>query len=385
MSVRALRNSITIDDLRSAARRRLPKLVFDFIDGGARDERSLSDNRLAFDAWHLVPRVGVDVSQRQLGTTLLGKAIALPLVLAPTGLAGLFHPRGEMLACRAATKAGIPFCLSTNAIASIEAVAEAVPDSARWFQLYPLRDRDLMRDMLARAARSGYDTLCFTVDLAIQGRRERDIRNGFTLPLRPTFRTAMDVARRPGWLMGLARNPVTFGNFPPPAPGAAATTIAQHVSTLFDPSADWSLIAQLRKDWNGPFVVKGVLHPDDARAAVRAGADAVIVSNHGGRQLDTVQGACTALPGVVQAVQGEAEVILDGGVRRGTDIVKALALGAKACMIGRPFLWGLAAAGEAGVERTIEILRAELDEAMALAGIRRLADVTPDFVRPRLA
>ena len=383
MGPRAIRNSITIDDLRTAARRRLPKVVFDFIDGGARDERSLSDNRLAFDAWHLLPRVGVDVSGRRLGTTLLGRPIALPLLLAPTGLTGLFHPGGEMLACRAATTAGIPFCLSTNAIASIESVAAAVPDSERWFQLYPLRDRDLMADMLARAARSGFETLCFTVDLPIQGRRERDVRNGFTLPLRPTLKTAFDVARRPAWLLGLARNPVTFGNFPPPAPGAVATTIAQHVSTLFDPSADWTLVAQVRKAWNGPFVVKGVLHPEDARAAVRAGADAVIVSNHGGRQLDAVQGACTALPGVVAAVEGEAEVILDGGVRRGTDILKALALGARACMIGRPFLWGLAAAGEAGVDRAIEILRAELDEAMALAGVCDLRDITSDFVRAR--
>ena len=385
MPARAIRNSITIDDLRSAARRRLPKLVFDFIDGGARDEGSLADNRRAFDAWHLMPRVGVDVSQRRLGTTLLGRTIGLPLVLGPTGLAGLYRPRGEMLACRAATAAGIPFCLSTNSIASIEAVAADVPESDRWFQLYPLRDRDLMTEMLRRAALSGYRTLCFTVDLPIQGRRERDIRNGFTLPLRPTVRTAFDVLRRPSWLYGLSRNPVSFGNFAAPGATGGATTIAQHVASLFDPSADWSLIAQIRKGWNGPFVVKGILHPDDAKAAVRAGADAVIVSNHGGRQLDTVQGTCTALPGVVAAVQGEAEVMLDGGVRRGTDILKALALGARACMIGRPFLWGLAAAGQEGVGRAIEILGAELDEAMALAGVCDLARITPDFVRARTA
>ena len=385
MAARALRHSITIDDLRSAARRRLPKLVFDFIDGGARDEGSLADNRRAFDAWHLMPRVGVDVSRRQLGTTLLGKPLALPLVLGPTGLAGLYRPGGEMLACRAATAAGIPFCLSTNSIASIERVAADVPESDRWFQLYPLRDRDLMTDMLRRAAASGYRTLCFTVDLPIQGRRERDTRNGFTLPLRPTLRTAFDVLRRPSWLYGLSRNPVSFGNFAPPSATGGATTIAQHVATLFDPSADWALIAQVRKGWNGPFVVKGVLHPDDAKAAVRAGADAVIVSNHGGRQLDTVQGTCTALPGIVAAVQGEAEVMLDGGVRRGTDILKALALGARACMIGRPFLWGLAAAGQEGVAYAIDILRTELDEAMALAGVCDLTQVTRDFVRPRTA
>lgn len=382
MSERLLRNCISIEDLRGAARRRLPRIVFDFIDGGARDEQTLSDNRRAFNAWHIMPRVGVDVSQRRLQTTLLGKPMALPLIMAPTGLAGLFWPGGEMLGCRAATAAGIPYCLSTNSIASIEAVAAAVPDSERWFQLYPLRDRGLMDDMLRRAAESGFRTLCFTVDLAIQGRRERDLRNGFTLPLRPDLATLLDLIRRPAWLYGLARNPVSFGNFAPNAK-SGGVSIAQHVATLFDPSADWSLIAAVRKRWNGPFVVKGILHPEDARAAVGAGADAVIVSNHGGRQLDTVPGACAALPGVVAAVGGEAEVILDGGVRRGTDMLKALALGARACMIGRPALWGLAAAGQAGVRRAIEILAAELDEAMTLAGLPDIGDVTPDFVRAR--
>ncbi len=383
MVSRALRNSLTIDDLRSAARRRLPKLVFDFIDGGARDEGAVRDNRRAFDAWHLMPRVGIDVSRRRLASTLLGRPIALPLVLGPTGLAGLYRPRGEMLACRAATTAGIPFCLSTNSIASLEAVAADVPDSERWFQLYPLRDRDLMADLLGRAAANGYKTLCFTVDLPIQGRRERDVRNGFTLPLKPTPRTALDVLRRPGWLYGLSRNPVSFGNFAKPGEVRGVTSIAQHVASLFDPSADWALIAAIRKGWSGPFVVKGIMHPDDAKAAVRAGADAIIVSNHGGRQLDAVQGTCAALPGVVAAVQGDADVMLDGGIRRGTDILKALALGARACMIGRPFLWGLAAAGEEGVSHAIDILAAELDEAMALAGLRDLAEITSDFVRAR--
>ncbi len=382
MADSAFRNCITIDDLRTAARRRLPRLVFDFIDGGARDEQTLSDNRRAFGAWHVMPRVGVDVSRRRPATTLLGKPISLPLVLAPTGLAGLFRPHGEMLTCRAAAAVGVPYCLSTNSIASIEALAADAPDADRWFQLYPLRDRDLMYDMLGRAANNGYRTLCFTVDLPVQGRRERDVRNGFTLPLRPTLWTALDVLQRPAWLYGLYRHPVSFGNFAPAAKGGGVT-IAQHVATLFDPSADWALIAEIRKRWNGPFVVKGVLHPDDARAAMRAGADAVIVSNHGGRQLDTVPAACSALPAIVAAVQGEAEVILDGGVRRGTDILKALALGARACMIGRPHLWGLAAGGEVGVRRALDILAAELDEAMTLAGVRDMGDITPDLVRPR--
>jgi isopentenyl diphosphate isomerase/L-lactate dehydrogenase-like FMN-dependent dehydrogenase len=382
MYERSLRKYITIEDLRRAARRRLPTLVFDYIDGGARDEQTLRDNLRSFASWQIMPRMGVDVSQRRLETVLLGKPIALPLVLAPTGLAGLFRPRGEMLTCRAAAEAGIPYCLSTNSIASLEAVAADVPDSNRWFQLYPLRDRDLMQDMLRRAARSGYDVLCFTVDLAVQGYRERDIRNGFTLPLRLTPRTALDVIRRPAWLYGLARNPVSFGNFEQKTK-ASGVTLAQHVATLFDPSANWALVAEIRKHWNGPFVVKGVLHPEDARAAVRAGADAVVVSNHGGRQLDTVPAACAALPDIVAAVQGEAEVILDGGVRRGTDILKAVALGARACMIGRPHLWGLAAGGAEGVRRSIGILAAELDEAMTLAGVCDVAGATLDLVRVR--
>lgn len=379
-----LDRAASIEDLRRLARQRLPRAAFDFIDGGAGDERSLRENRQAFDAWHLMPRVGVDVSPpRSLATRIVGVEASMPLILAPIGLTGLFAPKGEIAAVRAAAAAGIPFCLSTNSVASIEEVAAGAPPGAdRWFQLYMLRDRDVMGAILDRALKAGYRTLCVTVDLPVQGRRERDLRNAFTVPLRPRPRTVFDFARRPRWLLGVLRSPVRFGNFEAGAPSQAFTSVAKHVATLFDPSATWDDIARLRERWPGPVVVKGVLHPEDARRAVdTVGAAAVVVSNHGGRQLDHVPATVAALPGVVEAVGGRAEVIIDSGIRRGTDILKARALGATACMIGRAFVWGLAAGGgEAGVARALAILREELDNALALLGRRTLAEVDAESV-----
>lgn len=370
----ALDRAASIADLRLLARRRLPRVVFDFIDGGAGDERTLRENEQAFGAWHLMPRVGIDVSNRSLATRIVGKDAALPLILGPTGLAGLFSPRGEMSAASAAVKAGIPFCLSTNSVASIEELAAAVPGGDRWFQLYIMKDRALTHALLERAARAGCRVLCVTLDLPVQGKRDRDVRNAFTVPLRPRPHTILDVARRPRWAYGLLRSPVRFGNFEDAGP-KGFTSVAQHVATLFDPSADWDDIARIRENWKGPVAVKGVLHPDDARRAAEIGCDAVIVSNHGGRQLDQVPASVAALPAVVEAVGDRVEVILDSGIRRGTDILKARALGASACMIGRAFLWGLASGGSAGVTRTIDILREELDNAMALLGVRKFVDV----------
>ena len=370
----ALARAASIEDLRQLARRRLPRVVFDFIDGAAGDERTSRENQQAFADWHLMPRVGVNVSDRSLATPIVGKDSSLPLILGPTGLAGLFSPGGEMSAASAAMAAGIPFCLSTNSVASIEEVAAAVPGGDRWFQLYIMKDRALTDALLERAARTGYRVLCVTVDLPIQGKRDRDVRNAFTVPLRPRPSTILDVASRPRWLYGLLRSPVKFGNFVGAEP-KGFTSIAKLVGTLFDPSADWDDIARIREKWKGPVVIKGVLHPDDARRAVDIGCDAVIVSNHGGRQLDQVPASVAALPAVVEAVGGRAEVILDSGIRRGTDILVARALGASACMIGRAFLWGLASGGTAGVTRTIDILREELDNAMALLGQRKFIDV----------
>jgi isopentenyl diphosphate isomerase/L-lactate dehydrogenase-like FMN-dependent dehydrogenase len=376
-----LSRAASIEDLRGLARRHLPKLVFDFIDGGAGDERTLRDNRREFDNWILMPRVGIDVSKRSLDATILGRPASLPLIFAPTGLAGLFRPGGERLGAQAAAEAGVPYCLSTNSIASIEQVAEAAPRGERWFQLYMLRDKGLMQRMLDRAAGSGYRVLCLTVDLATQGKRERDVRNAFTIPLRPHPRTVWDIATRPQWLYGVMRNPVSFGNFEGGTKGA--TSVAQHIATLFDPSATWDDFARIRENWRGDFIVKGILHPDDARRAVDIGAAAVVVSNHGGRQLDQVPASCSALPAIVDAVGGRTEIMIDGGIRRGTDILKALALGASSCMIGRPFLWGLAAGGGPGIARALQMYRDELDNAMALLGVCALRDVARHHIQPR--
>jgi isopentenyl diphosphate isomerase/L-lactate dehydrogenase-like FMN-dependent dehydrogenase len=250
----------------------------------------------------------------------------------------------------------------------MEEVAAAAPGGERWFQLYFLKDEALMNRMVDRAQASGYRVLCLTLDLAVHGRRDRDIRNAFTVPLRTSLQTVIDVAVRPAWLMGFLRTGVRFGNFASALPAGGFSSIAAHVATLCDAGANWATVEKIAARWNGPVVVKGVLHPDDARRAVDLGAAAVIVSNHGGRQLDHVPSAVGALPGVVEAVAGRAQVLLDGGVRRGTDIVKAKALGADACMIGRGFLWGLAAAGEPGVRRAISIFAEELDNALALLG-----------------
>ncbi|MGD9537064.1 MAG: alpha-hydroxy acid oxidase [Alphaproteobacteria bacterium] len=379
---RKLARAVTIADLRGLARRRLPKAVFDFIDGGAEDEHTLRANREDFENWLLMPRVAVDVGKRDLAATILGRPATLPLLLSPTGLSGFYWRDGERAAVRAAARAGIPYCLSTNSIASLEQVAEAAPDADRWFQLYFLRDRDWMESLVRRAAAANYRVLCLTVDLALSGRRERDVRNGFTMPLRPRLHTALDLARRPGWLLDAARSKPTFGNFEAKG-GAGFTNIAQYVATQFNPSADWDDVARIREQWRGPIVIKGILHPADAEKAVGLGIEAVMVSNHGGRQLDHSPSAISALPDIASALCGRAEIILDGGVRRGTDLLKALALGARSCASGRAFLWGLSAGGEAGVARAVAIFRGELDIAMTLLGTPRLADISPDHIRPR--
>jgi isopentenyl diphosphate isomerase/L-lactate dehydrogenase-like FMN-dependent dehydrogenase len=377
---RQLERAQSIADLRSLARRRLPKAVFDFIDGGAADERTLRGNETAFDDWFLVPRVAVDVSNRTLKHRFLGVESAMPIMLSPTGLAGFFRRNGEVLAARAAARSGLPFCLSTNSIASIEEVARAVPDGDRWFQLYFLRDREWMDGLLRRATDANYRVLCLTVDLPLTGKRERDVRNGFTLPLRPTLTSVFDMACRPGWLLDAMKSPPKFGNFEMATSGSF-TSVAHHVASLFDPSANWDDVARIRERWKGPMVIKGILHPADAMKAVELGAEAVMVSNHGGRQLDHSPPALTALPEIAQAVNGRAEIILDGGVRRGTDVLKAIALGATACASGRSFLWGLSSGGEAGVRRAVEIFHQEMDNAMALLGTPNIASIKGDHVR----
>jgi L-lactate dehydrogenase (cytochrome) len=361
--------AVSIEDLRRAARRRLPKAIFDFIDGGAQDEISLRANRSDFERLRLLPRVLTDVSARDASTTLLGESIALPLVVAPTGLAGLLSRKGETAEARAAERAGIPYCLSQMAASSIEEVQQATTRPF-WFQSYLLKDRGINQALLERAHRAGCRVLVVTVDTKAQGPRERDIRNGFTVPPRVTWRNVLDVARRIHWLRDVALGPrVTFANLAGTAVGSEdIISIARFAQEQYDFTLNWSHIDWVRSAWNGKLVIKGVLTPEDARLAVEHGAQAVVVSNHGGRQLDGTPSAIAALPRIVDELQGRAEIILDGGVRRGTDILKALALGARACMAGRAFLYGLAADGEQGVTRALEIFRSELDVSLALLG-----------------
>jgi L-lactate dehydrogenase (cytochrome) len=359
---------INIADLREGARRRLPKMVFDFIDGGAGDELTLKANRVDFEVLALQPRTLTDVKSRDLTTTLLGKRLALPLVLAPTGLSGLTIPKAELHAARAAKDAGILYTLSTNASSSIEEVAAEIREPF-WFQLYLMNDRVLSQSLLERAKVAGCSAIVMTTDLQAHGRRERDLRNGFTVPPRVTLSNATDMLSHPGWLWRMATGPrITFANFPAQA-GEGFVQLAKRTSTALDASQTWKEVEWVRKVTGLPVLIKGILGAADAKLAVENGAAGIIVSNHGGRQLDGAPSAIAALPEVVAAVTGRIPVLLDGGVRRGADLVRAKALGATACMMGRPFLYGLAALGPTGAARAVQILREELDNTLALLGV----------------
>ncbi len=374
-------------DYGDRARRRLPRAVFDFVDGGAEDEVTIARNRTAMGRLELVTRVLTDVSVRDQSTVLLGTPVASPLVLAPVGLAAVAHPQGERAAARAASGLGLISTLSSSSCWSLEEVAASC-DGPKWFQVYVLMDRGVTRELVQRARTAGYRALCLTVDVPIAGRRERDLRNGFTIPPRPTVRHAGDVVRHLGWTRRFLADEMRghglrMGNFDPGHGAAGGRLVMMDmVNSLFDPTVGIEDLAWLRETWNGPLVVKGVLSASDARRCVEAGADAVWVSNHGGRQQDGVVGSADVLPEVVDAVGDRAEVYLDGGVRRGSDVVKALALGANACMVGRPWMYGLAAGGEAGVEGVLRQLLQEIDSTMALLGRPRLGDLDQGVLRP---
>ncbi len=383
---RRLARAASVADLRAIARRRLPRGVFDYIDGAAEDERTLAANSAAFAAVTFRPRVLRDVGEVDPSTTLLGRPLPLPLVLAPTGFTRIADPDGELAVARAAARAGLPYTLSTLSTRSIEEVA-AASAGPKWFQVYVWRDRGLVKEMIGRAASAGYETLVLTVDTAVLGRRERDVRRGFSLPPKIGLGTLIDGAVHPGWTWRFLRSePIRFANVQESADvgdGTTAVTLSDYVNTQFDPGLSWRDVEWMRSEWHGPLVIKGIQTVDDARLAAEAGVEAIALSNHGGRQLDSAPAPLDLVAPVADAVGDRLEIICDGGVRRGSDIVKAVALGARACMAGRAYLYGLGAAGERGVDHALGLLGADVRRTMALVGASSVAKLGRELVDPR--
>jgi L-lactate dehydrogenase (cytochrome) len=371
-----MKNIASIDDLRTLARRKVPKAFFDYADSGSYGEYTLRANRTDLEAIKLRQRVLVDVSERSLATTILGKKIAAPLILAPIGLCGMQYGDGEILAARAANDAGIPFTLSTMSICSIEHVAEATAKPF-WFQLYVIRDRDFSKRLMDRAIAAKCDTLVLTVDLQVLGQRHRDVRNGMTVPPEFRIKNIIDIATKPAWLWSVIKGKSkTFGNISGHVPGMEnVNSLSKWTTDQFDPALNWKDVEWIKDYWPGKLVIKGILDVEDAKMAVKLGADAIVVSNHGGRQLDGTSSSIAMLPRVADAVGSDIEVLFDGGIRTGADIMRAIALGARACLIGRAYVYGLGAGGEAGVAKAIDILEKELSVTMALTGVGRIADI----------
>ncbi len=371
----------SIQDLKELARRRIPRAIFDYADGGSYEERTLRRNTDDLDALSFRQRVMVDVSSISLATTLAGSPAAMPLAIGPTGLAGMFHPAGEIHGARAAAAFGIPFCLSTMSICSIEAV-RAASSAPFWFQQYLMRDRGFNQELIDRAIAAQCSALMLTLDLQVIGERRRDPRNGLTVPPKLTWRNFLDIASKPSWALGvLFGRHRTFGNLVGRVGGSSGiNTLAEWIGTQFDPSASWRDVEWVRSRWPGKLILKGVLDAEDARLACEAGADAIVVSNHGGRQLDGAPSSISVLPRIVAQIDGRCEVLFDGGIRSGQDVAKALALGARGTLIGKSFLFALAAAGEAGVARALEILRNELRTTLALTGTTSVQNAGPQML-----
>jgi L-lactate dehydrogenase (cytochrome) len=365
-----------IEDLRALARRRVPRAFFDYADSGSYNEETLRANRADLEAIKLRQRVLVDVSKRSLATTIIGQEVAAPFALAPIGLCGMQYGNGEILAAQAADAAGIPFTLSTMSICSIEDVAEAT-GKPFWFQLYVIRDRGFSKDILSRAADANCNALVLTVDLQVLGQRHRDIKNGMTVPPQIRLKNVIDVASKPAWAWSILNGRrKTFGNLAGHVKGMDnVNQLAQWIGQQFDPALSWKDVEWIKKIWPGKLILKGILDVQDARTAVKLGADAIVVSNHGGRQLDGAPSSISALPAIADAVGSQTEVLFDGGIRTGADLLRALALGARACLVGRAYIYGLGAGGQAGVARAIEILQNELSVAMALTGVSRIGDI----------
>ncbi len=365
-----------IQDLRELAEKRVPRAFFQYVDSGSYAEETFRANRSDMERITLRQRVLVNVDKRDLSTTIVGQKVSLPIALAPIGLCGMQHGNGEILAAQAANAAGVPFCLSTMSICSIEQVAEAT-GKPFWFQVYVIRDRAFIEALIARAKAANCSALVLTVDLQVLGQRHRDIKNGMTVPPKIKLANILDIATKPRWAMSvLNAKSKTFGNLAGHVKGMeGVNSLAQWTNSQFDPTLSWEDVAWIRKLWPGKLIVKGILDVEDARLASKSGADAIVVSNHGGRQLDGAPSSISMLPKIADAVGNDIEVMFDGGIRSGQDLMRALALGAKSCLIGRAYIYGLGALGGEGVSKAIEIIRKELDITMALTGVTHIADI----------
>ena len=372
----ALSHMTCVEDFRRLARRRVPRMFYDYMDSGSWTEDTYRSNETDFQALKFRQRVAVDIARRSLRATLLGEDAAMPVILAPTGLTGMLHADGEILAARAAEHAGIPFTLSTMSICSIEDIA-AHTQRPFWFQLYVMRDRDFVGRLIDRAKAAGCSALVVTVDLQVMGQRHKDIKNGLSTPPKPTLANLAGLALRPRWCLGmLGTRRRVFGNIVGHVQGVSdMSSLAAWTTQQFDASLNWDDLAWIKARWGGRLIVKGIMDVQDARLAVKAGADALVVSNHGGRQLDGAPSSISALPAIADAVGGDIEVLMDGGVRGGQDVLRAVALGARGVMVGRAFLYALAAMGEAGVTRCLGLIANELDVSMAFCGRTRIEDV----------
>ncbi len=372
-----------IEDLRQLARRRVPRMFYDYADSGAWTETTYRENEADFTRIKLRQRVAVDIDRRSLVSTMIGQPVAMPIALAPTGLTGMLHADGEILAARAASKIGVPFTLSTMSICSIEDVAGNT-DAPFWFQLYVMRDRDFIRRLIDRAKAAGCSALVLTLDLQVMGQRHKDIRNGLTAPPRMTIANLANLATKPRWCLNMLRTQRrTFRNIAGHAKGVDdLSSLSSWTNQQFDPTLCWDDVKWIRDHWGGKLILKGILDPEDVAPAIATGADAIIVSNHGGRQLDGALSSIRALPAIVDAAGDGIEVHFDGGVRSGQDALKAIALGARAVYVGRAFLYGLGAMGEAGVTLALEILRKELDITMGFCGVRDIKKVDRGILVP---
>ena len=379
---RALSRCYSVDDLRYLAWRKLPAPLFHYIDGGADDEVTLRRNTAAFDDYAFMPRTLSDVSSMDTSTTLFGKRIKLPLILSPTGMSRLFHHAAEPAVARAAARAGTIYSLSTMATTRLEDIAR-VSDGPKMFQVYLFKDKGLTAEFVERCGAARYDALCLTIDTPLAGNRERDRVTGMEMPPRFTLRSLLSFASHPGWSLGYLRNPdfdIKNVSHRVDALEGKSISLIEYVNNQFDRSVGWGDVAALRARWAGPFVVKGVQSIIDAKRAIDAGASALMISNHGGRQLDGTMAPVDLIPRIRAAVGGNVELIVDGGVRRGSHVVKALALGANACSVGRAYLYGLAAGGEAGVDRSLALLGEEIERNMSLLGATSVSEISAELV-----